>query len=121
VVTLANYWVGSTTTHPGTTIAVGYVIDNETGKTAHVELGASVKASSQLSWAADSISDPSHDVVAVVPPGISRHVRYFTLSPGLRAGSYDIAWGLRNPSTGTRVALVAAPSALRVQRIIPAP
>ena len=57
----------------------------------------------------DSISDPSHDVVAVVPPGISQHVRYFTLSPGLRAGAYDIAWGLRNPSTGSRVALVAAP------------
>jgi hypothetical protein len=120
-VTLANYWVGSTTTHPGTTIAVGYVIDNQTGKTAHVELGASVKASSQLSWAADSVSDPSHDVIAVVPPGISRHVRYFTLSPGLRAGSYDIAWGLRNPSTGRRVALVAASSALHLQRILPAP
>lgn len=121
VVTLTNYWVGSTTTHPGTTIAVGYVIDNRTGATAHVQLGASVKASSRLSWATDSISDPGHDVVAVVPPGISRHVRYFTLSRGLRSGSYDIAWGLRNPSTGARVALVAAQSALRVQRIIPAP
>jgi hypothetical protein len=121
VVTLTNYWVGSTTAHPGTTIAVGYVIDNETGATAHIELGASVKASSQLSWATDSISDPSHDVVAVVPPGISRHVRYFTLSSRLPAGSYDIAWGLRNPSTGSRVALVAASSALRVQGIVPAP
>ena len=120
-VTLANYWVGSTTGHPGTTIEVGYVIDNQTGVTARVELGASVKASSQLNWATDSVSDPSHDVVAVVPPGISRHVRYFTLSPGLRAGPYDIAWGLRNPSTGSRVALVAAPSALYVQRIVPAP
>jgi hypothetical protein len=121
VVTLTNYWVGSTTAHPGTTIAVGYVIDNQTGATAHVELGASVKASSRLSWAADSISDPSHDVVAVVPPGISRHVRYFTLSSRLPAGSYDIAWGLRNPSTGSRVALVAASDALRVQGIVPAP
>jgi hypothetical protein len=121
VVTLANYWVGSTTTHPGNTIVVGYEIDNETGATAHLELGASVKASSQLSWATDSISDPRHDVVAVVPPGVSRHVRYFTLSPSVRAGSYDIAWGLRNPSTGSRVALVAAQSALRVQGVIPDP
>jgi hypothetical protein len=121
MVTLTNYWVGSATSHPGSTIAVGYVIDNQTGAPAHVELGASVKASGQLSWATDSISDPSHDVVAVVPPGISQHVRYFTLSSGLRAGSYDIAWGLRNPSTGSRVALVAASKALRVQGIIPAP
>ena len=120
-VTLANYWVGSSVTRPGTTIAVGYVIDNQTGATARIELGASVKASNQLNWATESISDPGHDVVAVIPPGISRHVRYFTLRPGLRAGSYDIAWGLRNPSTGSRVALVAAPSALRVQKVIPAP
>lgn len=121
IVTLTNYWVDSATSHPGSTIAVGYVIDNQTGATARIELGASVKASSRLSWARDSISDPSHDVVAVVPPGISQHVRYFTLSTGLRAGSYDIAWGLRNPSTGSRVALVAAPKALRVQGIVPAP
>jgi hypothetical protein len=121
IVTLTNYWVGSATSHPGSTIAVGYVINNQTGATAHIELGASVKASSQLSWAQDSISDPSHDVVAVVPPGISQHVRYFTLSPGLRAGSYDIAWGLRNPSNGDRVALVAATKALHVQGAIPAP
>jgi hypothetical protein len=120
-VTLTNYWVGSATSRPGSTIAVGYVIDNQTGATARIELGASVKASSQLSWATDSISDPSHDVVAVVPPGISQHVRYFTLSSGLHAGSYDIAWGLRNPSTGSRVALVAAPKALHVQGIVPAP
>jgi hypothetical protein len=121
IVTLTNYWVGSASSHPGSTIAVGYVINNQTGATARIELGASVKASSQLSWAQDSISDPDHDVVAVVPPGISQHVRYFTLSPGLRAGSYDIAWGLRNPSTGDRVALVAAAKALRVQGVIPAP
>ncbi len=121
IVTLTNYWIGSATSRPGSTIAVGYVIDNQTGATARIELGASVKASSQFSWAKDSISDPSHDVVAVVPPGISQHVRYFTLSSGLRAGSYDIAWGLRNPSTGSRVALVAAPKALHVQGVIPAP
>lgn len=97
------------------------MIDNQTGTTAHIELGASVKASNRLSWAADSISDPGHDVVAIVPPGISRHVRFFTLGTGLRPGSYDIAWGLRNPSTGSRVALVAAESALRVQGITAAP
>lgn len=121
IVTLANYWVGSTSSRAGSTIAVGYEIDNQTGATARIELGASVKASSRLNWATDSISDPSHDVVAIVPPGISRHVRYFTLSPGLRSGSYDVAWGLRDPTTGGRVALVAAHSALRVERVIPAP
>src|ERR1700686_194059 len=52
----ANYWVGPTSTRPGTTIEVGYVIDNQTGKTEDVELGASVKASSRLNWATDSVS-----------------------------------------------------------------
>jgi hypothetical protein len=121
-VTLTNYWVGTATASPGSTIEVGYVIDNETGRTARVELGASVKVSSRLSWASAAISDPSHDVVAVVPPGVTTHVRYFTLASGLRAGSYDVAWGLRDADTGARVALAAASDALRLRGgYIPAP
>ncbi len=121
VVSLANYWVGSTSATPGSTIEVGYTIDNGTGRTERIELGASVKATGQASWATGSVSDPSHDVVAVVPPGISNHVRYFTLSSGVRGGLYDVAWGLRDPGTDDRVALVAAPSVLRVQGIVAAP
>ncbi|HEX6508904.1 MAG TPA: hypothetical protein VF221_14850 [Chloroflexota bacterium] len=124
VITLTNYWVGATTARAGNTIAVGYVIDNQTGHTARVELGASVMPVSRLNWATSSISDPAHDVVAVVPPGVSTHVRYFSLAPRLKAGSYSVAWGLRDAATGQRVALSAAADALRVQgvsRYVPAP
>jgi hypothetical protein len=78
-------------------------------------LGASIKPSSVATWGR-SISDPFHDVVAVVPPGVTTHVRYFTLAHGLHPGQYDVAWGLRNAATGSPVALVAAPVSLRVTR-----
>ena len=114
IVTLARYWVGTLQARSGQTIAVGYVIDNETGHTARTMLGASLKSARSLTWAGSALSDPAHDVVAVVPPGVSTHVRYFTLPPGLRPGLYDVAWGLRDSATGQRDALVAAPAALRV-------
>jgi hypothetical protein len=115
IVTLVRYWVGTPDARHGQTISVGYVIDNETGHTAQLMLGASIKAESVLSWAA-SLSDPAHDVVALVPPGVSTHVRYFTLPAGLKPGSYAVAWGLRDAATGERTALVAAPGALLVTR-----
>lgn len=113
IVALTQYWVGTLHTRPGRTIAIGYVIDNETGQTERITLGASLKSRRSLSWAA-AISDPWHDVVATVPPGTSTHVRYFTLPPGLRPGSYDVAWGLRNAVNGKRDALVFAPAVIRV-------
>jgi hypothetical protein len=115
VTTLTNYWISQTAAPRGTTIAVGYTIDNGTGTTERVMLGASIKPTSVRTWGR-SISDPFHDVVAVVPPGVTTHVRYFTLSSGLRPGAYDVAWGLRNAATGTPVALVSAPVSLRVTR-----
>jgi len=111
---LARYWVDQNVVRHGNTIAMGYVIDNETGRTMRVMLGASLKSSRAGSWLAQSLSDPAHDVVAIVPPGISTHTRYFTLPAGLHPGSYDVAWGLRNASTGMRAGLVAAPRALQV-------
>jgi hypothetical protein len=114
IVTLARYWVGTLQARSGQTIAIGYVIDNETGRTARTMLGASLKSAHSLSWASSALSDPGHDVVAVVPPGVSTHVRYFTLPPGLRPGVYDVAWGLRDSLTGRRDALVASSGALRV-------
>jgi hypothetical protein len=89
------------------------VIDNHTGRTVHIMLGASIKASRVLSWAS-SLSDPGHDVVAAVSPGVSTHYRYFTLASTLRPGAYDIAWGLRDARSGERDALAAADAALRV-------
>jgi hypothetical protein len=112
-VTLARYWVGSLRAHRGETIEVGYVVDNETGRTVHVMLGASIKADRVLSWSS-SISDPGHDVIAAVPPGVSTHYRYFTLSSALRPGPYAVAWGLRDVRSGQRDALVATNAALRV-------
>jgi hypothetical protein len=115
IVTLVRYWVGTPDARHGQTISVGYVIDNETGRTAQLMLGASIKSDRILSWG-ESLSDPAHDVVAVVPPGVSTHVRYFTLPSGLKPGSYAVAWGLRDALSGERTALVAAPSALQVTR-----
>lgn len=115
IVTLVRYWVGTPDARHGQTISVGYVIDNATGHTAEMMLGASIKGDNVLSWAA-SLSDPAHDVVADVPPGVSTHVRYFTLPAGLKPGEYAVAWGLRDAVTGERTALVAAPSALQVTR-----
>lgn len=115
-VTLTSYWVGSSTAQPGQTVSIGYVIDNGTGHTARITLGASIKSSHVISWLSGQINDPYHDVVAIVPPGVSTHVRYFTLPSRLHAGTYDVAWGLRNALSGSREALVAAPDALRVSR-----
>ena len=115
-VTIARYWVGSTLARGGQTVAIGYVIDNGTGRTARIMLGASIKSARSLSWGASTLSDPAHDVVAIVPPGVSTHLRYFTLPAGVRPGLYDVAWGLRNAATGRRAALVTAGAALRVTR-----
>lgn len=114
IITLVRYWVGATRARPGQAVEIGFVIDNETGHTARILLGASLKSSRSLTWAAGVVSDPAHDVVATVPPGTSTHVRFFTLPTGLRAGAYDVAWGLRNALTGRREALVSAVGALRV-------
>jgi hypothetical protein len=116
VVTLARYWVGSQRAHRGTTVAVGYVIDNGTGHTVRLLLGASIKGANSLSWATGTVNDPSHDVVAIVPPGVSTHIRYFTLPSRIHPGFYDAAWGLRNARNGSRTALVTASDALRVTR-----
>lgn len=113
--TITNYWISQTAVKRGTTIAIGYTIDNGTGKTEHVLLGASIKPSSVPTWG-KSVSDPFHDVIATVPPGVTTHVRYFTLTYALRPGQYDVAWGLRAASSGVSVALVTAPESLRVTR-----
>jgi hypothetical protein len=115
VTTITNYWISETTVPRGTTIAIGYTIDNGTGRTERVLLGASIKPSSVATWGR-SVSDPFHDVVAIVPPGVTTHVRYFTLTHALRPGPYDVAWGLRAVSSGASVALVTAPDSLRVTR-----
>lgn len=115
VVALNNYWVDNQWAHPGQVIAIGYVIRNDTGKMERISLGASLKARSSRSWTA-AINDPNHDVVAVVPPGATVHVRYFALPAGLRPGRYDVAWGLRDASTGQRLGLAFAPSVVTVTR-----
>lgn len=115
VTALTNYWISQTAAARGTTIAVGYTINNGTGHTERVMLGASIKPATVPTWGR-SISDPFHDVVAMVPPGVTTHVRYFTLANGLRPGRYDVAWGLRNAANGVPVALVSAPLSLRVER-----
>jgi hypothetical protein len=93
---------------------VGYVIENGTGHTRRIMLGASIKATRVMSWVSGSIADPPHDIIAIAPPGVSTHLRYFTLPVGVRPGPYDVAWGLRDPASGGREALVFAPGALRV-------
>lgn len=115
MITISNYWISQNAVRRGTTLAVGYTIDNGTGRTQRVLLGASIKPSVVATWGR-SVSDPFHDVVATVPPGVSTHVRYFTLARGLRLGQYDVAWGLRSAATGAPVALVTAPGSLRVTR-----
>lgn len=115
-VSLSRYWVGSLRAQRGNTIEVGYVINNPTGHPARVLLGASLKSSQALGWATSAVNDPAHDVVAVVPPGISTHIRFFTLPSSLHPGRYDVAWGLRNYRTGQREALVVAQSALKATR-----
>jgi hypothetical protein len=115
IVTLTRYWISATRARRGTTIGVGYVIDNATGRTNAIMLGASIKSVNTLSWL-EAINDTSHDVVATVPPGETTHSRYFTLPRTLRPGWYDVAWGLRDAATGARDAVVAADAVLRVTR-----
>jgi hypothetical protein len=114
-VALSNYWVNSQRVQSGQVIAIGYVIRNDTHTTERVMLGASLKARWAASWT-DAINDPNHDVVALVPPGATVHVRYFALPPGLRPGKYDVAWGLRDATTGQRLGLAFAPSVVTVTR-----
>lgn len=111
-VTLARYWLGGTTAHPGDTISVGYAIENGTGQQAQLVLGISMKASSDISWNS-GFADPSHDVTAIVPAGHSTHERFFTLPTTLAPGTYDVAWGLRD-AAGAQVAVVSDAAALRV-------
>lgn len=115
VITLARYWVNSLRAAPGQTIGVAYVIQNGTGRTTQVSLGASIKSTAVLTWGA-SLSDPTHDVVAILPPGISTHLRFFHLPGALHPGAYDVAWGLRNAVTGSRIALAEASTALKVAK-----
>lgn len=116
IVTLVNYWIGSKQARPGQTVSVDYVIDNATGTTVRLFLGASIKSVRTPTWTEGVINDPPHDVVATVPPGVTIHLRYFTLPPTLRPGLYDVAWGLRDPVSGERLALVAAKAILAVTR-----
>ena len=116
VVSINRYWVNQTVAQNGRTVALGYVINNPTGHPIRVLLGASLKSSQALSWSQQALNDPSHDVVAVVPPGVTTHVRYFTVPSGLRPGAYDVAWGLRSAASGRRNSLVAAPRVLHVVR-----
>lgn len=115
-IVLTNYYVTSSSARTGQTVSVVYTIDNGTGHTVHLMLGASIKSMRVANWAAGAINDPSHDVVAVAPPGITTHLRYFTLAPSLRPGAYDVGWGLRDAATGQSVAFLAAPGALRVMK-----
>jgi hypothetical protein len=115
-VTLVRYWIGSTVARRGSIMSFGYVIDNGTGRTARIMLGASIKPSRALSWATATISDPSRDVVAIVPPGATAHARFFALPGSLRPGTYDVAWGLRDADTGVRQAVVFSPAVLQVTR-----
>jgi hypothetical protein len=115
-ITLNSYWIGTTAARPGTTIAFGYVIDNGTGRTAELMLGASIKSSRTATWVNTTISDPRHDVVATVPPGVTTHTRYFTIPSRLRPGYYDVAWGLRDTATGEPVAVVSSIASLRLRR-----
>lgn len=90
---------------------MAYTIDNETGRALRLTLGASIKPSRLLSWTS-SYSDPADETTVLAPPGRSLQVRRFVLSAGLRDGQYDVAWGLRDVSTGQHVALVSVPGAL---------
>lgn len=114
-VRLDNYWVGVRQARPGTTVSVAYVIDNRTGITVRLQLGVSIKPAWALDWATQSISDPAHDVTALVPPGTTLHLRYLTIPLRLRPGAYDVAWWLRSLS-GNRISLVTAPHVLRIIR-----
>jgi hypothetical protein len=113
-VQLASYAVSRSGAAPGTTISVTYTIVNGTGRTERLELGASIKSSRSATWTSGVISDPGHDVVAIVPPGTSTHLRYFTVPSGARSGRYDVGWGLIDASTGHPVAFSASSGALSV-------
>lgn len=115
-IALTNYYVSNPSARTGQTVAVVYTIDNGTGHTARVMLGASIKSKRVADWGLGAISDPEHDVVAIAPPGISTHLRYFTIASNLRPGSYDVGWGLRDAASGRAIAFLAAQGALRVSR-----
>jgi hypothetical protein len=113
VAQLVNYWVGVSHVRRGQLISFDYVIQNPTNDVAELLLGASIKPKDGKSWAL-AISDPPHDVVANVLPGTTTHLRYFRVPGTLQPGIYDVAWGLRDTTTGRRVALVVARNTLRV-------
>src|SRR5579859_492747 len=115
-VTLTSYWVGTRSVRRGQMVEIGYVISNGTGHAARVFLGASVKSSTLSNWATGALSDTAHDVIAIVPPGTSTHVRYFAFPSRARPGAYDVAWGRRDARSGVREALVTAAAAVDVIR-----
>jgi hypothetical protein len=112
---LRNYWISPENIRPGQTLSLHYVIDNESGTTQRAVLGASIKSMGVGGWTTSAISDPPHDVVAILPAGTSIHLRYFRVPSDIPLGRYDIAWGLLSPVTFQRIALVAADGGLTVQ------
>lgn len=114
-VSIQSYSLDASWVNPGQTVGVRYVIVNNSGRTVDVLLGASLKSSRIAGWGA-AINDPSHDIVAAVPPGTSSHLRYFTVPSTLRPGTYDAAWGLKDSNTGAPEALVTSAAAVRVAR-----
>lgn len=111
-VRLINYWLASVHARRGQTVSLVYVFNNATGAPVRLWLGASLKRPAVPEWGAGAINDPAHDTIALVPPGVSVYTRYFTLTASLRPGAYDVAWSVRDPDTGQRIALVAADKAL---------
>jgi hypothetical protein len=100
---------------PGETLSLHYVVDNGSGTTQRAVLGASIKGMGTGSWTTSAISDPPHDVVAILPPGTSVHLRYFRVPLDIAPGRYDVAWGLLSPLTRQRIALVTTNGGLTVQ------
>ena len=93
--------VGERSVRPGQLLEVVYFIENTTGATQRVLLGASILPTGlRHAWSTRGINDPRHDLVATVPPGVSLHVRFFEIPRSLSPGSYDVGWGLKTPAGG---------------------
>lgn len=112
---IVNYWIGRRTVRRGELLSLSYVLDNETGGTLRLWLGASIMPATGRNWLTQSLSDRSHDVIATIPPGITTHLRYFLIPPRAPAGLYDVAWGLSTLSRQS-VTFVAAPRLLSIDQ-----
>jgi hypothetical protein len=94
-VTLDNYYISSTSVHPGESFTAYYYVNNPCPFSIYVGLGLSIQSSGGTVY-----SDPAHDTVVTVSPGSSWFSRLFNVPSSAPTGLYSVAWGIWSSTPG---------------------